>query len=68
VPPEAIQVIDGGEVAFVIRSDTVERRVVRRGERTAAGQTILSGIAPGERVAITEPGILFDGAAVRIDD
>lgn len=68
VPPAAIQVIDGGDVVFVIRGDTVERRFVRRGERTAAGQTILSGIAPGEQVAIAEPGTLVDGAAVRIDD
>jgi RND family efflux transporter MFP subunit len=68
VPPEVIQVIAGNEVAFVIRGDTVERRVVRRGERTAAGQTILSGIAPGESIAIAEPGTLVDGAAVRIDD
>jgi RND family efflux transporter MFP subunit len=66
VPPEAVQANGDTGIAFIVRDDTVERRVVRLGARTAAGQVVLSGVPPGARLAIADPALLADGARIRI--
>jgi RND family efflux transporter MFP subunit len=70
LPPEAVrQSADAGQsagVVFVLHDDTVERRVVKLGAHNDDGQTVLSGLAPGERVAIGDFSKLADGAHVKV--
>jgi RND family efflux transporter MFP subunit len=65
VVPGAQSGADTGAV-FVIHGDTVERRVVRLGARSADGQVVLSGLSAGERVALGDFSKLKDGARVKI--
>ncbi|MGH8141023.1 MAG: efflux RND transporter periplasmic adaptor subunit [Steroidobacteraceae bacterium] len=70
VPPEAVQTDGdrsaGSGVVFVLDGNILRRRVVRLGVRTADGQAILSGLAPGQSVAIGDFTKLHDGAQVRV--
>jgi len=71
VPPEAVQSSGGGNsdagVVYVIRGDaTVERRAVRLGARSSDGQTIVSGLSGGERVAVGDFAKLTDGAKIEV--
>jgi RND family efflux transporter MFP subunit len=70
LPPEAVrQGADAGQsagVVFVLHDDTVERRVVKLGAHNDDGQAVLSGLAPGERVAIGDFSKLADGAHVKV--
>ncbi|PTB22625.1 efflux RND transporter periplasmic adaptor subunit [Trinickia symbiotica] len=70
LPPEAVrQSADAGQnagVVFVLHDDTVERRVVKLGARNDDGQAVLSGLAPGERVAIGDFSKLADGVHVKV--
>ncbi len=53
-------------VVYVVHDGRVERRAVRLGANTAAGPSIISGLAPGERVAVGDLSALKDGAPVRV--
>ena len=71
VPPDAVQVEGSNNsetgVVYVLRGeDAVERRAVRLGARSGDGQTVLSGLSAGERVAIGDFGKLKDGAKVKV--
>jgi RND family efflux transporter MFP subunit len=66
VPVEAVQVDGETGIVFIVRSDTVERRVVSLGARTAAGQVVLSGVPAGTRLAIGDPTLLVDGTRIRV--
>jgi RND family efflux transporter MFP subunit len=68
VPPEAIQANGETGIAFIVRDDKVERRVVRLGARTGAGQVVLSGVSPGARLAIGDPQLLADGTRIRASE
>ena len=62
VPPDAVQTEDGGQaVVFVIEGGYAERRAVRVGDRTSAGQMIVAGLQPGEPVAVDGADKLKDG-------
>jgi RND family efflux transporter MFP subunit len=67
IPAEAVQSNGDDGFVFVIRDDTLERRSVRLGVRGTAGQTVLSGISPGTRVALGDLSELADGLRVRIE-
>lgn len=67
VPADAVQGSGDTGVVFVIRGDKVERRAVKLGGRSAEGQTILAGVAAGERVAVGDLGKLTDGADVSVE-
>ena len=68
VPADAVQANGDTGVVFVLAGgDTVERRAVRLGARSGDGQTVLSGLSSGERVAIGDFGKLTDGAKVKIE-
>ena len=67
VPTNAVQVDGDNGTVFIINDDTVERRIVRLGGRTSAGQLVLSGLTAGSRVAVGNLEALSDGAKVRID-
>jgi RND family efflux transporter MFP subunit len=70
LPPEAVrQSADAGAnagIVFVLHDDAVERRVVKLGARREDGQIVLSGVSPGERVAIGDFAKLADGTRVNV--
>jgi RND family efflux transporter MFP subunit len=70
LPPEAVQQQgQGGNAAgvvFVLRDDSLERRVVKLGARNDDGQVVLSGLSAGERVAIGDFSKLADGMRVKV--
>ncbi|WP_028079733.1 efflux RND transporter periplasmic adaptor subunit [Solimonas soli] len=69
LPKAAVQSGSGVDqgVVYVLREDHVERRAVRLGAAGAADQVlVLSGLAPGERVAIGDAALLKDGVKVRV--
>jgi RND family efflux transporter MFP subunit len=68
VPEAAVQRNGDTGVVFVINNGNVEKRSVRLGERSAAGQVVLSGLTAGNRVAIGDFERLTDGTAVRIEN
>ena len=68
VPPEAIQGSGESGTVFVINGNAVQRRVVKLGGRGAEGQTILSGLQSGDRVAVGDLDKLSDGAKVYIQE
>ena len=67
VPAEAIQgAADSQGVVFVVANGAAERRAVRLGARSSEGQVLLSGVAPGDQVAVGGLDKLRDGAKVRV--
>jgi RND family efflux transporter MFP subunit len=67
IPSDAVQTEDSGQsVVFVIADGRAERRAVRLGEKTSAGQMVVAGLAPGEAVAVEGADHLKDGAGVKI--
>jgi RND family efflux transporter MFP subunit len=67
LPPEAVQANGAIGTVFVIDGDHVERRAVRLGARSAEGQTVLSGLQAGLKVAVGDLGSLSDGARIHIE-
>jgi RND family efflux transporter MFP subunit len=67
VPATAVQANGAMGVAFVIRGDAVERRVVRLGARRGDDQVILTGIASGDRLAIGDFSQLGDNVKIRVE-
>jgi RND family efflux transporter MFP subunit len=68
VPNDAIETSGDTGTVFVLKDNTVERRVVRIGARSAEGQVVLSGLAEGDRLAIGDRSLLADGAKVQIQE
>ncbi|HEY9541791.1 MAG TPA: efflux RND transporter periplasmic adaptor subunit [Luteimonas sp.] len=70
VPAAAIDVRDGGSVAFVVDGDgeegTVERRTLKLGGTRGDDRQVLSGLSAGETVVLDPPAELEDGGKVRI--
>ena len=67
VPPAAVAGEGDTGFVFIVSDDRVERRAVRLGARTAAGQVVLSGIDSGTRLAVGNLAALTDGARIRIE-
>jgi hypothetical protein len=67
VPATAVQANGAMGVAFVIRGDAVERRIVRLGARRGDDQVILTGIASGDRLAIGDFSQLGDNVKIRVE-
>lgn len=67
VPAAAVQASGETGLVFVIRADKLERRTVRLGARNGDDQTVLSGIVPGERLAVGDQGKFSDGAVVQVE-
>ncbi|HEX4599732.1 MAG TPA: efflux RND transporter periplasmic adaptor subunit [Burkholderiaceae bacterium] len=57
---------DATGTVYVLHDTTVERRVVRLGAREGDSRIVLSGVSPGERVAIGDFATLADGARIKI--
>jgi RND family efflux transporter MFP subunit len=70
VPAEAVRVEGQSKtgLVFVVAADAVQRRPVTLGAETAAGRQILGGLREGERVVLSPPESLRDGAAVKLAD
>ena len=67
LPRGAVQVSGATGVLFVIHENTLERRAVRVGAAGGDRVTVLSGLAPGERVAVGDFTQMKDGAKIRIE-
>jgi HlyD family secretion protein len=57
VPVEAVFVKPDGPVAYRKRGDSFERVALELGKRSATSIEVLKGLAPGDRVARTEPAL-----------
>lgn len=68
VPREAVLGTGDTGTVFVINGDTLERRVVRLGARTSAGQVIQSGLTSGTRVVVGDLSELEDGMKVYVQN
>ena len=68
VPREAVQVDGDTGVVFVVADGGVERRTVRLGTQSAAGQVVLAGLTAGTRLARGDLSSLADGARVRVEE
>lgn len=66
IPSEAVRTDSKGPYVFVLAGDTVRRRGIRTGHAFADITQVLSGLQPGERVIISAPDDLADGARVRV--
>ena len=64
VPKAAIATDDAGSHVFIVRTGTVERRAVKTGGTDGDRVEVLAGLQPGERVVVTPPKELKDGAKV----
>jgi RND family efflux transporter MFP subunit len=67
VPADAIAANGPGSVAFVVHGPTVERRAVRLGAKTSAGQIVVAGLVPGDIVAVGDLTQLKDGGHIRVE-
>jgi HlyD family secretion protein len=63
-PRTAIRQDGTASVAFVLRGDVVERRAVQVGGTDGDRLEIRAGLAPGDRVVLSPPADLADGAKV----
>lgn len=67
IPPNAVQVNGRTGSVFVLgENDTVEKREVALGLKTDQAVVVLSGIAPGDRLASGDLSKLHDGERVKI--
>jgi RND family efflux transporter MFP subunit len=67
IPADAIATNGTTSVVYVVHGSTVERRAVRLGGKTNAGQIVTAGVEPGNTVALGDLSKLSDGTRVRID-
>ena len=65
VPKSALKTEGNQTVVFVVRPDnTVERRAVRTGGTDGDRQEVVAGLKSGERVVVTPPPAIIDGARI----
>jgi multidrug efflux pump subunit AcrA (membrane-fusion protein) len=63
-PRAAIKTEGTDTFAFVVRGEGVERRAVRLGDADGDRVEVLAGLQPGDRVVLSPPADLKDGAKV----
>ncbi len=68
LPSSAVQVSDSLGVVYVVHDSTVERRALKLGAISADRVTVLSGLNPGEHVAIGDFARLKDGVRIRVEN
>jgi RND family efflux transporter MFP subunit len=68
VPAEAVRSEGALNVVFVVANDKVERRVVTLGGNAGGARQVLSGVRDGERVVLSPPPSLKDGAVVKLGE
>jgi RND family efflux transporter MFP subunit len=67
IPADAITTSGSASIVFVVHGAAVERRAVRLGGKTSAGQIVTAGLEAGNTVALGDLSKLSDGARVRIE-
>jgi hypothetical protein len=67
VPADAVLTGGDASIVYVVHGSTVERRAVRLGAKTNAGQLVIAGLEAGATVALGDLSKLSDGAHVRIE-
>jgi hypothetical protein len=67
IPAEAIVTSGDSSVVYVVHDSSVERRAVRLGAKTTAGQIVIAGLSVGNTVALGDLAKLHDGARIRIE-
>jgi RND family efflux transporter MFP subunit len=67
VPAEAVASSGNASIVYLVHGSAVERRAVRLGGKTSAGQVVIAGLEPGNIVALGDLSKLSDGARVRIE-
>jgi RND family efflux transporter MFP subunit len=68
LPSESVQVSGSVGVVYVVHDSTVERRALKLGASSSNQVTVLSGLRPGERIAIGDFARLKDGVRIRIEN
>jgi multidrug efflux pump subunit AcrA (membrane-fusion protein) len=66
VPRTAVRTANGTSVVFIVRGDVVERRGVDVGGSDGDRVEIRAGLSVGERVVLSPPADLVDGARVTV--
>jgi hypothetical protein len=67
IPGDAVTASGDTSIVFIVHGTTVERRAVRLGGKTSAGQIVLAGLDAGNTVARGNLSGLSDGARVQIE-
>lgn len=67
IPGEAVSTSGDISIVFIVHGSTVERRAVRLGGKSSAGQLVLAGLDAGNTVALGDLSRLSDGAQVRVE-
>jgi RND family efflux transporter MFP subunit len=67
IPAEAIATSGDTSIVYVVHASSVERRAVRLGAKTAAGQVVIAGLAAGDTVALGDLTKLGDGVRIRVE-
>ena len=65
-PKAAIVTANNQSFAFVVKGDRVEKRAVRTGGNDGDRLEVVAGLSAGERVVVTPPPALSDGAWVQV--
>jgi RND family efflux transporter MFP subunit len=66
VPANAVQASGALGVVFMVRDSALERRAVKLGSSGGDYVTVLSGLSPGEKIAVGDFAQMKDGAKVDI--
>jgi len=67
IPTDAVATSGDTSIVYVVHDSTVERRAVRLGAKTGAGQIVIAGLAVGNTVALGDLTKLNDGARIHIE-
>ena len=67
VPADAVAASGATGVVYVVHGASVERRAVRLGGKTGAGQIVTAGLDAGNIVALGDLSRLSDGIRIRIE-
>jgi multidrug efflux pump subunit AcrA (membrane-fusion protein) len=64
---DAVRTDGGQDYVFVVKNGKVERRPVTLGLKNEEQVMVLKGLEVGEKVAVTNVGVLQDGMAVKVE-
>ena len=68
VPTQAVAQRDGQSLVFIVIDGKVQQRAVKPAAQDMGSMKLLpDGVKPGERVVLSPPASLRDGAEVRIE-
>jgi multidrug efflux pump subunit AcrA (membrane-fusion protein) len=68
VPADAVRANGDHGVVYVYADGKVERRRVAPGSTFGTDRQVLSGLRPGDRVVVSPPDSLQDGAPVKLSE